>query len=414
MRTILTVSVDNFLSFRKSDVTLGPLNVLVGPNGAGKTNFLKIFHFLGDVARLDLGPAIEGFGGYGELRFRGKGSTNDVRISLQGLITKASREAQPDEYGLLFREHKQRTSGSRSDGTDTRLTGRTMITREESLLFRRRGSSRVIALSGRSANFVTKPLTGEFVGDKGLSVQEQSSGLNTIRKLGEDYDAPEVEALAQVFETCRQFEANVARIRLPSQQTTATGLAPDGSNVAYFLRMLAQEHQAVFERLCDDIRFVLPGFENFMFTPVGGADDAIRLDIKERHIAGSTSLARASFGTIRAIAMFAMLHDPRPPRLTCIEEIDHGFHPHALDRIVERLREASEKTQIIVATHSPALVNRLTPEELIVFERDADTGATRIVDLDPAQTAEMERVSGYRMGELWFSGALGGGLGQED
>lgn len=108
-----------------------------------------------------------------------------------------------------------------------------------------------------------------------------------------------------------------------------------------------------------------------------------------------------------------MLHDPNPPRLTCLEEIDHGFHPHALDRVVERLREASERTQIIVATHSPALVNRLEPGELIIFERDPNTGATRIADLDPARARKMEQESGYRMGELWFSGILGGGLGQE-
>lgn len=69
----LTVSVENFLSFRKSEVKLGSLNVLVGPNGAGKTNFLKIFQFLGDVARLDLIPAIDGLGGFDELRFRASG-----------------------------------------------------------------------------------------------------------------------------------------------------------------------------------------------------------------------------------------------------------------------------------------------------------------------------------------------------
>ncbi len=65
---------------------------------------------------------------------------------------------------------------------------------------------------------------------------------------------------------------------------------------------------------------------------------------------GTTPLASASFGTIRALALLAMLHDPDPPKLTCVEEVDHGLHPYALDRIVERLRDASTRTQVLAAT----------------------------------------------------------------
>jgi hypothetical protein len=76
--------------------------------------------------------------------------------------------------------------------------------------------------------------------------------------------------------------------------------------------------------------------------------------------------------------------------LTCIEEIDHGLHPHILDRLVELLRQASNRTQFLIATHSPALVNRLTPDELIVCERGEDA-ASRIPAIDPATVRDMER-----------------------
>ena len=414
MRTILTVSVENFLSFRKSEVKLGSLNVLVGPNGAGKTNFLKIFQFLGDVARLDLIPAIDGLGGFRELRFRGRKPTNakDVRLILRGMMTEHADENTPDEYDLACREDR----GFVHESSGGRLADQARFIRTETIRFNRgTGPGRQITLQGRCATFATVDPSGQSAGQKGLhlSVQPQSAGLNTIRKLGDEYDAPDIEALAQVLENFRLFDVNVAKIRQPASRTSTPSLASDGSNVVHFLLTLERDYPAIFERLCDDIQFVLPGFEEFRFHRVGGADDATRLAIKERHINGDTPLARASFGTIRAIALFAMLHDPNPPRITCIEEIDHGFHPHALDRVVERVREASERTQIIVATHSPALVNRLEPGELIIFERDANTGATRIVELDPAQAGKMEDESGYRMGELWFSGILGGGLGQE-
>ena len=83
-------------------------------------------------------------------------------------------------------------------------------------------------------------------------------------------------------------------------------------------------------------------------------------------------------------------------------------HPYALDRIVERLCEASTRTQILSATHSPALVNRLEPDELIVCKRDPETSASRIPAIVPAQVRKIYREDELRLGELWFSGALGG------
>jgi len=85
----------------------------------------------------------------------------------------------------------------------------------------------------------------------------------------------------------------------------------------------------------------------------------------------------------------ALLHDPAPPRLTCIEEVDHGLHPYALDRLVERMRSAATRTQLLLATHSPALVNRLRPEELIICERDAEAGASRTPAIPQSQVREI-------------------------
>ncbi|GHD33994.1 hypothetical protein GCM10007147_39290 [Nocardiopsis kunsanensis] len=132
--------------------------------------------------------------------------------------------------------------------------------------------------------------------------------------------------------------------------------------------------------------------------------------LRETGLRVPTELADASFGTIRLLGLLALLYDSNPPALTCIEEIDHGLHPQALELLVERIREASERTQFLIATHSPALADRLRPEELVVCERDSD-GASRI----PAVTQErleaiVERSEDLPLGELWFSGALGGDL----
>lgn len=404
MATLTRIAAKNFLSLKDIDIKLGDLNVLVGPNGSGKTNFLNIFRFIGDIARTDLIPAVDGFGGFASLLFRGPlGITGKrVELHLEGVMTDHAHANAVDEYTLAI------TGIPRRNSVEIIL-----IRQEDVLLKRKSGRGRRITLSGRSVEVtnigsVSRPSSGKL--PPKLEVQEASSGLAILRRLGETYEAPQIEKIAQIFETLRLFDVSVSAARRPGSVDGRGRLNADASNIASFLIYLKEEHPAVFELVKEDVAFVLPGFQDFEFHKIGGADSAIRVDILESPLTGATPLARASFGTIRAIALFAMLHDPNPPRLTCLEEVDHGLHPHALDRLVERLREAATRTQVIVATHSPALVNRLKPEELIVFQRDPETGATVQPTISTDEIKEMEEASGYGLGELWFSGAIGGVL----
>lgn len=159
-----------------------------------------------------------------------------------------------------------------------------------------------------------------------------------------------------------------------------------------------------------DARHLVPGLQDVRLIPVGGSTEGVVIELKEAALSGTTSLAEASFGTIRALALLALLYDPDPPRITCIEEIDHGLHPYALDRIVDLLRDASSRTQFVIATHSPVFVNRLRAHELIVCERDQATGASRIpaIASEEVRAMEAEDDNELALGELWFSGVLGG------
>ena len=214
--------------------------------------------------------------------------------------------------------------------------------------------------------------------------------------------------MQKCLKTCACLDPNVELARRPGRSGHHEHLLSDAANLASVLTWMSSEASDVIAALQDDVRAILPGFVAFKFNQGETGSDTVRVDIQEQGLRDATPLSRASFGTVRAIALLTMLRDPMPPRLTCLEEIDHGLHPYALDVIVERLRDASSRSQIIVATHSPALVNRLEAAELVVFERDAQDGCTRIVQRDPDEVAEMQAASGYGLGELWFSGTLGG------
>lgn len=123
------------------------------------------------------------------------------------------------------------------------------------------------------------------------------------------------------------------------------------------------------------------------------------------------SLAEASGRLLRHGAATRAADCParaRPPPFTAIEEVDQGLHPYAMDILIDRMRAASARTQILAATHSPTLVNRLAPKEIIVCDRDAETGASIIQAVSAGQITSALSQSDWRPGELCFAGALRG------
>lgn len=390
----------NFLSLREVDVSLRDLNVLVGPNGAGKSNLLRAIQFLGDTAREDLAPAIAKHGGMGPIHFWGAARKSEVRLEVHAAVTRYSHAKALDEYSLSFSEAKGGYSGGKRMGPP-----RSLRRKEEFKFKRTKGAGKRIKIDGAKVEVVDE---GSVQRPQHLELEGSSAGLSTLQRMGDKLGATQWRELAAVFETFRVFEVDVAAARRPSPMEDQPTLAADGGNLASFLYWLSREHREVFELLVDDLRFIVPSVCALVFESVGGPTAAIKLALEEEHLRGSTDLAYASFGTIRALALLAMLHDPNPPKLTCVEEIDHGLHPYALDRIVERLRSATRRTQLLLATHSPALVNRLEPEELIVCERDPTTGASRIPAIDPQAVKAAADQGELGLGELWFSGTLGG------
>ena len=306
MATISKIRAENFLSLQDVSLELRPLNVLVGPNGAGKTNILKLFQFIGDVARMDLSPAIEAIGGFENLLFRGEGrKSRTVSISFSGIMSQHASAKGPDEYRLSFSHDLLRSPS----GKDHRLINR----REMITIKRTAGRGRRITLKGGSLKIEDIGERRKPSAENLLRVQSGATGLATLRRLGKKYEAEGVEAIAKIFEQLRLFEIDVDRVRRPSRWTRSEALRSDAANLAPYLLSLQRESPTLLEEICEDVRFVLPGFIGFKFIPIEGGEDALRVDIVEEHLSGTTPLARASFGTIRAIAIFAMLHDPVPP-----------------------------------------------------------------------------------------------------
>jgi predicted ATPase len=401
---LVALEVNNYRSLRNVSVEFGDFNVLVGPNGSGKTNLLDLIQFIGDSVRTDLAPALDLRGGFDEILFRGaKGRAISLNVTTN--VTSFSSPTALDDYSLTFGlvELKRRA-------VQQPLVPYALV-REESFRFKRtKRQGRRITINGSQVDIVDEQPGGKQKQSSSDLLRNDSLGLATLPRLSDEAGGAQIREIAELFATFRVFDIDVRAARLPSLTEGRDRLAADASNLAAFLYHLHESGDSdQYDRLVDDARSFVPGLKDLHFVNVGGPDEAVALEIEEYRLPGRTKLSHASFGTIRALGLLALLYDPDPPLLTCVEEVDHGLHPYVFDRLTDRLREASARTQLIIATHSPALVNRLDPTELIVCERDPATGSSKI----PAITRdEAEHVAASTdqlgLGELWFSGTLGG------
>ena len=115
---------------------------------------------------------------------------------------------------------------------------------------------------------------------------------------------------------------------------------------------------------------------------------------------------RLSDGTLRYLCLLAVLCHPEPPPLICIEEPELGLHPDILPTVSKLLLEASERSQLIVTTHSDMIVDALTNDWWSVVVCEKHDGQTVMRRLDEKKMAAW--LEDYRLGELWSSGEIGG------
>jgi predicted ATPase len=215
-----------------------------------------------------------------------------------------------------------------------------------------------------------------------------------------------IGTLASSFESIRLYrEFKTGPGTQTRQGITASALAEslseDGSNLALVLDRLnlhdrLQRVNEVLHRFCDL-------FSRVLTSNSGGIAQVYIVD----EGTGAFAATSLSDGTLRLLCLLAVLLDPTPPPLVCIEEPEAGMHPDATRMIADLLVDASSKTQLIVTTHSPALVDALSdqPESVVVCERDFD-GFTQFKRLDSSDLGEW--LEEYSLGEIWTKGEIGG------
>jgi len=180
-------------------------------------------------------------------------------------------------------------------------------------------------------------------------------------------------------------------------------LAPDGSNLAQVLMTLVHELPKVYARIEETLRQAMPEVEELLTPLTEGGQTYIA--IRERGFADPFDYYQLSDGTLKLLAYITAVSLPGP-KLICFEEPENFIHPHLMEFLVDVLKKSGK--QIVLATHSPLLVDHVEPEDVIVVEKDPEKGTVARRIEDPGALREKLNELGVGLGDYWGSGALGG------
>ena len=374
----------NLLSFgpEAQPIALERLNVLIGPNGSGKSNFIEAVALLSTTPG-DLHAVIRRGGGVREWIWKG---TPKEAASLDVVVHNPSG-IQPLRHVLTFREESQafRLDDERIENAHPD-EGRT----EPNFFYRYRQGRPILNINGEERRLIREKVVS-------------NASILAQRRDPETY--PEVSYLASAYEKIRVYrEWTFGRntvFREPQKADMRNDwLEEDFSNLGLFLNRLRRMPK-VKSTVLEALRDLYEGFSDFDVSIEGGT---VQVFFTEGDF--TVPATRLSDGTLRYLCLLAILCDPEPPPLVCIEEPELGLHPDMLPKVADLLISASMHTQLIVTTHSDILVDAMTdrPEAILVCEKHA--GQTVMRRLDAKSLAGW--LEKYRLGELWTRGELGG------
>lgn len=383
------ITLKNVLSFGTEGLTLPlrRLNVLIGPNGSGKSNLLEAINLLRSSAT--------GFSGV----FTGEGASPVVdwlwkkqpgTVATIDAVIDHPRAKLPLRHSLEFTEQ----SGAFRLVDERIENAEPFPGHDEPYFYYRYQRGQPVLLVRQDDRRHLVP--------EGLAPDES---ILSQRKDPDQY--PELGFLAQQYQEVRIYNqwsfGRQSVFRRPQDAALRRApLAEDFSNLGLFLNYLRTDPQAR-QGLLEHLRDLYPGLQDVDVEVRGGTVELYVLEEGKPPI----SAKRLSDGTLRYLALLAILLDPDPPALVCIEEPELGLHPDLLPKLADLMMEASERMQLIVTTHSDILVDAFSerPEDVVIVERPQDQSRSRRLEKSEQLARWLEQ---YRLGELWIQGELGG------
>jgi predicted ATPase len=397
------IHICNYKSLRDVALDLRPFNVLIGPNNAGKSNVFDCLSLLSELTRYQQGEPVQSRGGFSSIVWNGE-IKSSIGIEISG-HEPSFADQQGDRYRFKYDVHMaggpthfQVTSEHfwvqpvlpaggaispaerdlRGAGPDGRVLLEYPVEQD---MARGTGPSGKVLWTGRyglglSSNLTSfaDPIRFPLLGDFALQVKEWAF-YNFVPSL--------MERPLQVRKDLRlqEYGENFGAV-LHSHH------AEFGANF--------REIQEWLQRAMPEVSEVLSGLTEQGQTYA---------QIEEKGLKVRIPSWAMSDGTVRFLAHLLVVFGASRPPLVCFEEPENYIHPHLLELLAHLLKKASTRSQILLSTHSPYLLNFLEPEDIIIVQKHE--GATEASSPRDA-AAIKEALKTLGLGEMWYAGSLGG------
>ena len=357
------ITIKGFKSINELvDFKLTNLNVIVGANGAGKSNFISFFKMLSALIDGKLNRYIRDNGGAGDVLFNGRKITDkmefETHFNVRGF--RFNLVATPNDTCAIEDEarfYKEGSSGWWELGDSDK------------------GKSRMVA-----------------------EVEKDKSDARYSRPV---YNSISSWKIYHFHDT--SSSAGMRNYEIVQDNKV---LRTDASNLGAFLLKLKKEHRREYKDILNAIRLVTPFFDDFDLEPRKSGDKKeINLSWNQKDSDFPMQPYHLSDGSIRFICLATALLQPDPPSTIIIDEPELGLHPSAIVILAELIQQASQTTQVIVATQSPALIDQFGINDIIVVDRE--DGASTFKRLKKKDYSEW--LKEYSVGQLWSKNVIAGG-----
>ena len=182
-------------------------------------------------------------------------------------------------------------------------------------------------------------------------------------------------------------------------------LLPNGENLTHLLNYLNGNNTTAYDKIVSLLRNAInSNFRDLVFSqPTSGKT---LLALKEHNLNRAVPVEHISDGTLRFLLLLAIFYNPNRGKLICLDEPEIGLHPDMIRTVADGIKYASQNgTQMIVATHSPLLLNAFDLEDLRIFEKDANNSTI----ITTKSEDDFENWQGeFLVGQMWLNGQLGG------
>jgi predicted ATPase len=373
---ITRVIAKNYRSLAHVVVDMGPLVILVGPNGAGKSNFIDALRFVRDALSSTVEMALKQRGGIDAVRRRSIGHPRNFGIAL----TLRLGETRTATYAFEIR---------------AMTAGAFAVKRERCQILESGVIQHQYEIEEGVFTIEVPDVRAKISKDRlGLTVLSAAEEFRTV------YDA--------LTDMC--FYALVPEhIRALQEPDPGHVLNPDGSNAVAVLRNLQRHHERDYKRICRLLSKVVPGTQSVEPVSMGSKETLkFRQDVGAKQPWRFEAL-NMSDGTLRVLGVLLALYQQPAPTLVAIEEPESTIHPAAVGVLVDIFKATanapSPRTQIVVATHSPDILDDKEIGGAHIRAVALNNGETTISGLDRVSREAIHQQL-YSAGELMRMGEL--------